>query len=306
MCDLSFSIKKSKLARLGGLTEGIAWGSLLLLFPLSRPALAGPGQLDRTFKTTSHPEVMLANLRGKLEVRGWEKSEVQAQCATVSPRVEMSAETLPPSGPAERVQLKAHVLDPLVNGDEETVDCILEVPQGSSVEIRNPQGSVRIELIRGQHTRIDSAGGSVFATDVGGHLTIRTLGGDIEIVRPSGRTEAFSITGTVRFVDPASSDLRGNTNSGKIVYQGSFLPGAEYILSTYSGDIEVRCPSTASFKLTAKTVKGKVDNALSLTPRRRDVSPLASAHSLLGTHNTGNAMVELTSFSGTIRLRQQR
>jgi DUF4097 and DUF4098 domain-containing protein YvlB len=186
------------------------------------------------------------------------------------------------------------------------MDCVLEVPRGASVEIRNRQGSVRIEFVRGQHTRVESAGGSISAADITGHLTTRTLGGDIEILRASGRVEAFSITGAVRFVDVTSKDLRGNTNSGKIIFQGDFIPGAEYILSTYSGDIEILCPPSASFQLSAKTVKGKVDNAFSLTPRRRTVSPLTSAHSLLGTRNTGNAMVELTSFSGTIRLRQQR
>jgi DUF4097 and DUF4098 domain-containing protein YvlB len=215
------------------------------------------------------------------------------------------AETLPHSGPAERVQFETRALDPLVTGDE-TMDCILEVPQGASVEVRNRQGSVRIELVRGQHTRVESVGGSISAADVAGHLTIRTMGGDIEIVRASGRVEAFSITGSVRFVDATSKDLRGNTNSGKIIFQGDIIPGAEYVLSTYSGDIEILCPSSASFQLSAKTVKGKVDNSLSLTPRRHDASPLSSAHSLLGTSNAGNAMVELTSFSGTIRLRPQR
>lgn len=282
------------------------WGSLLLVFALSPSALASPARLDKTFETTESPEVALTNLRGKLVVRGWDKNLVQAQCTTLSPRVEVDAETLPRSGPAERVQLSAHVLDPLVTGEDETVDCILEVPRGASVEIRNRQGSVSIELVRGQHTRVESANGSISAADISGHLLARTLGGDIEIVRASGRVEAFSITGAIRFIDAVSKDLRGNSNSGKIIFQGDFIPGAEYVLSTYSGDIEVLCPPSASFQLTAKTVKGKVDNTLSLTPKRHDVSPLSSAHSLLGTRHTGNAMVELTSFSGTIRIRQQR
>lgn len=298
--SFSNSMKKCKVA------QTIPWGSLLLLFPLSLTAVASPARLDKTFETTSSPEVTLTNLRGKLVVRGWDKQLVRAQCTTLSPRVEVDAETLPRSGPVERVQLAAHLLDPLVTGEDETVDCILEVPRDASVEIRNRQGSVRIELVRGQHTRVESTNGTISATDISGHLFARTLGGDIEIVRASGRVEAFSITGAIRFIDATSKDLRGNSNSGKIVFQGDFIPGAEYVLSTYSGDIEILCPPASSFQLTAKTVKGKVDNEFSLTPRRRDVSPLSSAHSLVGTSNAGNAMVELSSFSGTIRLRPQR
>ena len=284
----------------------IPWGSLLVLLLLALNAFASPAHLDKTFQTTPDPEVALTNLRGKLVVRGWDKESVQAQCTTLSPRVEVDAETLPRSGPAERVQLSAHLLDPLVTGEDETMDCILEVPTGASVEIHNRQGSVKIELVRGQHTRIESTNGTISATDIAGHLFARTLGGDIEIIRASGRVEAFSITGGIHFVDATSKDLRGNSNSGKILFQGDFVPGAEYALSTYSGDIEILCPAASSFQLTAKTVKGKVDNEFSLTPKRRDVSPLSSAHSLLGTSNAGDAMVELSSFSGTIRLRPQR
>jgi Toastrack DUF4097 len=298
--DFSNRMKKCKAAQI------IPWASVLFLLSLGLNAVASPAHLDKAFQTTPNPEVALTNLRGKLVVHGWDKESVQAQCTTLSPRVEVDAETLPHSGPAERVQLSAHLLDPLVTGEDETMDCVLQVPRGASVEIRNRQGSVKIELVNGQHTRVESTNGTISATDISGHLFARTLGGDIEIVRASGRVEAFSITGGIRFVDATSKDLRGNSNSGKIIYQGDFVPGAEYVLSTYSGDIEILCPAASSFQLTAKTVKGKVDNEFSLTPRRRDVSPLSSAHSLLGTSNTGDAMVELSSFSGTIRLRPQR
>ncbi len=282
------------------------WGGLLALLSLGLNAAASPARLDKTFETTPAPEVALTNLRGKLVVRGWEKELVKAQCTTASPRVEVDAETLPRTGPVERLQLTAHVLDPLVTGEDETMDCVLEVPRDASVEIRNRQGSVKIQLVRGQHTRVESTNGTISAEDISGHLFARTLGGDIEIVRASGRVEAFSITGAIHFIDATSKDLRGNSNSGKILFQGDFMPGAEYVLSTYSGDIEILCPPASSFQLTAKTVKGKVDNEFSLTPKRRDVSPLSSAHSLLGTSNAGNAMVELSSFSGTIRLRPTR
>jgi len=215
----------------------------------------------------------------------------------------MDTEALPGAGAAERIQLTAHVLDPLVGGSDETTDCTMDVPLGASLEIRNRQGSVQVENLQG-HTWVESAGGRISATDVSGHLTARSLGGDIEIVRPSGHVvEAFSITGALHFVAPTSRRLRGNTNSGKIAYEGDFVSGGDYVLSTYSGDIEVICPPSASFELNAKTVKGKLENVFSLTPKHRSVSPLSSARSLLGTHSTGNASVELTSFSGTIRVR---
>jgi DUF4097 and DUF4098 domain-containing protein YvlB len=265
----------------------------------------GPAHVDKTFDTTPDPQVSLTNLRGQIVIRGWDKAQVHAQCATASPRVEVESEAMPPTGRAETIHLSTRVLDPLLSGKEETADCTLDVPAEASLEIRNRQGSVRVDHLQGQHASIESADARIAASDVTGHLTVRSLGGDIEIIRPSGRVEANSITGDLTFRDATSKNLRGNTNSGRILYQGDFVPAGEYILSTYSGDIEVLVPSSASFELSAKTVRGKVDNAFRLEPKRRAPSPLGSANSLLGTHNTGDAMVELTSFSGHVRVQPQ-
>jgi DUF4097 and DUF4098 domain-containing protein YvlB len=277
----------------------------LLLIPLGVVLAAGPARLEKTFDTTRTPQVILSNLRGQVVVRGWEKAQVHTVCIMVSPRVEVDADALPRTGAAERVQFATHVLDPLVTGNEETADCTLEVPLGASLEIKNRQGGVQIENLQGQHAHVESADGLISAKDVAGHLVARSLGGDIQIVRASGRVEAVSITGSVRIIAPTSKNLRANTNSGQIVYQGDFVPAGEYILSTYSGDIDLLCPPSASFELNARSVKGKLHNTLSLAPKRHVPFPVPAANSLLGTHNTGNATVELTSFSGTIRVRQQ-
>lgn len=280
-------------------------GLLLLLAPACWLTAAGPGRLEKTIDTTDSPQVSLTNLRGQISVRGWIRNQVHFLCVTVSPRVEVDTDVMPRTGRAERIVLATHVLDPMINGNEETADCALEVPTGASLEIRNRQGAVQIEKLQGQHAWVESADGKITALDVSSHLTARSLGGDIELMRPTGRTEAYTITGNIRLLDPESKNLRANTNSGKIIYRGDFVPAGEYVLSSYSGEIEVLCPPSASFELNAKTVKGKLENTFLLTPKRHASSPFASSNSLLGTHNTGSATVELTSFSGRIRVRPQ-
>jgi DUF4097 and DUF4098 domain-containing protein YvlB len=280
-----------------------SWLSALwLLLPLGLVAAAGPLRLEKTFLTTPNPRITVNNLRGQVVVRGWEKAQVRATSTAASSRVEIDMEAMPDSGPAERIHFRTHVLDPMLSEEEEAADYTLDVPVGASLEIRNRQGAVQVEKIHGD-AWIESAGGPIRATEVAGHLTTRTLGGDIEIIRPSGRIEASSITGHLRFRQPLSTRIRANTNSGKISYEGDFAPSGEYILSTYSGDIELFCPPEASFDLNAKTVKGKLDNTFELRPKRHVPSPALAGSSLLGTHRTGTAAVELSSFSGTIRVR---
>lgn len=264
---------------------------------------AGPSLVDKAFETTASPRISLSNFKGHVVVKGWDRSTVHVASTSATPQAEVDIEQYPPTGTAEKIHFTTHILNSQT-GDK-SMDYTLEVPLDSTLEIRNPEGSVRIETLRGEAS-VDSVGGTIAASDVSGHLAVRSIGGDIELVRPSGRVEANSICGSVRIVNPSSSRLRAVTTSGKIFYEGDFLPGGEYELSNYSGDTEILTPQSASFELNAKTVRGKVmaDPDISLTPKRHTAFRPSNANSLFGTHNTGKATLELTSFSGTIRIRR--
>jgi DUF4097 and DUF4098 domain-containing protein YvlB len=193
-------------------------------------------------------------------------------------------------------------LDSTLPPEAQVVDYTLDVPAGASLEIRNPQGRIRVEGIQADASVV-SVGGDISVRDYSGHLSIRSVAGDIEVIRASGIVEADSTTGSLQFVSPAAGRLHGSTTTGRILYEGDFMERGNYVLSTYSGDVEVICPPSASYELNAKTLKGKVLNTLPMTRRRESASPLGASNSLLGTHNTGKANVELTSFSGNIRIR---
>jgi len=152
---------------------------------------------------------------------------------------------------------------------------------------------------------VQSVGGNISVRDYSGHLSVHSVAGDIELIRLSGNVDAYSITGNLHFVSPATTHLHGSTTSGRILFEGDFTDRGDYILSAYSGDIDIVCPPSASYELSAKTQKGKVINTMPMTRRRESASPLGASNSLLGTHNTGKATVELTSFSGSIHIRPQ-
>ena len=197
-------------------------------------------------------------------------------------------------------------MDPLLAGKDQTADYSLDVPLGSNLEIRNTQGSVRIEKFQGDDTTVESVGGAILVSDFTGHLFVRSVGGNINVIRPSGRVEAYSITGDLHIISPTTTKLRGMTTSGRILFEGDFPDGGDYSLSEYSGDMEILCPPSASFELFAKTDRGKLENEMPMTIRHNSATPVSSANSLFGTHLTGKATVNLRSFSGTIRIRQRQ
>ena len=262
---------------------------------------AGEGRIEKTFDTTREPRISLHNLKGFVLVRGWDKAQVHVVYTVASPRVEMDSDILPNTGPAEKIHFDTHLLDSTLPAGEQTADYTLDVPTGASLEIRNPQGKIRVEGIQADASVV-SVGGDISVRDYSGHLSVRTVAGDIEIIRASGIVEADSTTGGLHFVSPTATRLHGSTTSGHILYEGDFMERGDYVLSAYSGDVEVVCHPSASYELSAKTLKGKVINTMPMTHRRESASPLGSANSLLARRNTGKANVELTSFSGNIRI----
>jgi hypothetical protein len=261
---------------------------------------AGEGRLEKTFDATREPRIILNNIKGNVLVRGWDKAQVHAVYTVASPRMEVDSDVLP-----DRLRFDSHLLDPTLPADEQVVDYTLDVPAGASLEIRNPQGKIIVEGMQADAS-VQSVSGDISVRDYSGHLTVRSVAGDIEIIRPSGNVEADSITGNLHFVSPATTHLRASTTSGHILYEGNFASRGEYILSAYSGDLDIVCPSSASYELSAKTLKGKVINTMPMTHRRESASSQDARRSLLGTYNSaGKATLELTSFSGNIRIRPQ-
>lgn len=284
--------------------SGVRAVGILLLVPASLLMAQGSGKTEKNIVTTATPRVSISNLAGKVMVKGWDRTQVHVTYTIVSPKVAVDVEQVPAQGTANKVHLTSYLVDRTVAVPNPVVDYVVQVPTGANLEIHDPQGAVRIDSVKGD-TSVESLGGTITVADSAGHLSIRSVGGNIEVIRSSGRVEAYSINGSLHFVNPASTRLRGTTTSGTIVYEGDFAPGGDYILSDYSGDITVLCPSSASFELDAKTVRGKLDNQFPLVPRGPARSFVPPGNSIFGTQGSGQATLEVTSFSGTIHVRQK-
>ena len=281
-----------------------------ILFPAALMGAAGEGRIEKTFDTTREPRISLNNLKGHVLVRGWDKAQIHVVYTVASPRLEVDSEILPETGPADKIHFDTHLLDSTLAAADQVADYTLDVPLGATLEIRNPQGKIMVQGMQADAS-VQSVGADISIRDYSGRLMVHSVAGDIEIIRPSGNVEAYTITGNLHFVSPSTTHLHGSTTSGKIIFEGDFMDRGDYILSDYSGDVEIICPPAASFELSAKTLKGKVINTMPMTHRRESASPLNSnreleaRRSLLGTSHAGKATVELTSFSGNIRIHPQ-
>src|SRR5712692_11832711 len=107
----------------------------------------------------------------------------------------------------------------------------------------------------------DTVAADVQLQEVAGYMVVKTIGGSVVCARCAGRIDVRSISGNVRFLQPQMDNVRVETTSGNILFDGDFLRRGIYILKNGNGLIEVRFSDTDSFDLSATTgQQGKVEN----------------------------------------------
>ena len=97
--------------------------------------------------------------------------------------------------------------------------------------------------------------------DVEGYLVVKSIGGSTVCTRCSGRFDATSISGNVQLLQPTMDNVRVQTSSGNILFDGGFMNRGIYVLKNYSGTIEVRFSSSDSFDVRATSLYGNVDQS---------------------------------------------
>jgi len=262
----------------------------------------GTHRLDKRFNVDGRAMVTLRNAQGTIVVKSWQRSEVEILADHSSDGVEVDAVQN-----GNRIELLTHVLRDDISPAELQANYQIFVPEETELEIKNDSGSVSIRQVYADIS-VDTVLSKVELTDVSGDLTVHTVDGSFTCTRCVGRIEFASTSGGARFVQPTTRSLRAQTFSGQLFYDGPFSPNGNYRLTTASGPIELLLSETDSVKLSVHSRKGNLENQVSLKPENHAFNFLGGrreSSSFVGTMGTGLARVELTSFSGKIRIRKR-
>jgi DUF4097 and DUF4098 domain-containing protein YvlB len=273
------------------------WKAAGLLVPgLLLCSAASADRLERHFKVEAHPVVTIHNPNGTVTVRAWTKSDVMVVARRATTEVEVDAEQT-----GNRVDVRTRQVADTASPDDLRTDFEISVPEDAELQIHNDSGGVNVSNVLGD-MNVETIAAGVDLEDTAGYLTVKTVGGAFQCLRCAGRLEVTSISGNFKLIDLRSYYVRAQTSEGNILFNGSFLPNATYVLKNYSGAIEVRFSPGDSFDLSATSLKGKVHNEANLTPSSHHHFVPRFGNALFGTFNSGRARVELNSFDGTINI----
>jgi Toastrack DUF4097 len=192
------------------------------------------------------------------------------------------------------------------------------VPSGTSITARSIAGGIQITGVKGE-VSTDSVSGDTTVTGasrigklttIAGKLTLSdvTADGTVEASTVNGvltltnvkatRVELGAVTGSVvaRGVTAGSAEV--NSMSGDIEYSGTLSKSGRYEFQTHSGQITLALGGGFSFE--GRSFSGNVVADPSLTQNLTFSAGMRKV--ARGTIDGGGAVVEATTFSGTVKL----
>jgi DUF4097 and DUF4098 domain-containing protein YvlB len=265
------------------------------------PAMGATQHFEKHFPVKGHPVVCIHNIgNGRIDVKSTKNSEVVVAGTLASSKV-----TLETENPGDRIDVSANIVDVTAQPAETEVNFQLSVPEETELELKTQSGLIYVEQVMGDMT-LQSVAGDIHLKEVSGYIVVRTTHGSLVCAQCAGKLDFNSVSGSAQLVQPGLTSVNLFTTSGNILFDGDFIRTGIYTMRSGKGTVEVHFSGNDSFDLNAQTATGTVDNQAEayLKPDSHGMKHMASKFTkgLFGTVGSGLAKVELSSYSGTIRI----
>ena len=276
--------------------------AVFVLFTTATLVASGETKKEIHFKAGNRSNISIINQYGPISVKPSAGNDVVITAILQSNKVEVDQ-----NQNGNRIDILSHLL-PGATPENGRIDYEVSVPADASISLRSTTGPLHVEGLHGDVT-LEGASSSVDVREISdAHVHVNTLSGPITLTNISdGHVEITSISGDVVMNQVDGPLVKVSSSSGKIRYDGDFAFGGDYYLTSHTGDIEATAPTYASIDVTARSVKGEVENEFPLTPKTHVPFLNSDAiRNLVGTAGKAASSVKLNSFSGRIHLKKRK
>ena len=169
------------------------------------------------------------------------------------------------------------------------------------VALESVSGSVRIAS-GGRVAAAKSISGNVEITDtqIEGQAEASSVSGNVLMRSVKARSlEAASVSGNVIVQDVTSDRVEGQTVSGEVQFSGTLTSGGRYEFSSHSGSVQVAVAGGTGFELEATSFSGSVRSDIEIKTQGTETTGRRQ-RTIRGVHGDGSAVLDLTTFSGSI------
>ena len=259
----------------------IAVPVVAVLFAAAMPAIAGT-PIDETRPLDPRGSVDIDNLKGRIEVRAWDRPEVK-----ITGTLGKGVEKLEISGDNRRLDIEVKYpnrgsgLGFFTSSDKsEPSELIVMVPLRANLEIDSVSADIDVAGVAPETLSIDTVSGDTVVAGAPGELSIDSVSGDLHLTVNSHNVSIDSVSGDIAL-------------SGRL--------DGEVSVDSVSGEIEVRVIESALRRFSGETVSGDFDLRTALATNGRIDIESVSGDVDLHLPRSLSATVKASSFSGSLR-----
>ena len=294
--------------------------SILALAPIfigmcaAFPALAAT-PIDQTRPLDPRGRVEIDNLKGRVEVRAWDRPEVKITGSLGAGVEKLSVE-------GDRGALHIEVKYPNRANNTEPTVLVVQVPLQADLEISTVSANIDVHGVAPRELSLESVSGDIVANGAPRRAAVESVSGDVVLTFNSGDVEASSVSGDLTLngrlngevsVETVSGNMRvdsrgerlhrlsASTVSGDAELKAALAPDGEISMESVSGDLTLIAPRDLSAKVSGESFSGDL-NAPGAKIEREEFGPGSSFHTRYG---AGKGEVRIETFSGDATLRLQ-
>ncbi len=281
------------------------------------PAFAAT-PINETRALDARGRVEIENLKGRIEVKAWDRNEVQ-----VTGSLGDGVERLIVDGGGAHLRIEAKYPERNWGNNRDRTGpttLIVQVPLQASLEIESVAANIHVQGVAPQELEIDSVSGDVVVAGAPGRASIETVSGNQtltlnspgevsidsvsgEVVlrgRMKGQVDVETVSGNVQ-VDSRGEAVRGfsaESVSGDITARIGLANGGEVRGETVSGDFNLHMPRALSAQVQAESFSGSLD-APGAKVNKEEFGPGSSLRTRYG---SGAGEIRVETFSGDFTL----
>lgn len=265
--------------------------------------------------------VEVHNVRGAVRVIGWERNAV-ALTGSLGEDTRLSFDGS--NGRlvirAERVSTDKGWFGGWVNlGPKEDTVLELHVPFTAALEVSTVSADIKVRELRSSASlksetvsgdvdvvaevarlQVSSVSGNVDFSGKAARTDAETVSGDLHLSGLSGELSIDSVSGDVTVTGAGFREIEIGSVSGDLQLDASLAATATVKVESLSGDIRLTVPSATSARVNAETFSGSISTDFDL----RVIDEEGPGKELHGKIGSGDARINLESFSGDVDLRQ--
>lgn len=281
---------------------------IVQLAAVALASMAMVQEIDTTFAVSPDSHLDLYNHEGTVTVGTWDRDELRVRARWDEGRRPVAIRA---SDKAVRVRVEPR------NAGLPYVEFDVTMPRSMSVALQGVELSARIDETTG-NVRVQSVEGAVDVNGGRGNVSLHVVDGPITVRNAEGKISVNAVDGTVSITDSQgpmrvesvdgdvtlrdvdSDDVSVNVVDGNVVYAGTIHDDGRYFLSTHDGDLSVTISRGANVRVSVATFDGDLVSDIPIQ-LEGDFSQKRFSFTI----GTGQALMELSSFDGEIRLTRE-